>query len=392
MLRTNKLVQFSLVGLFLSSPLLAQDSLANHEHSQEVHHVVHENSVKTSADHHVDAHSEAKPEEFNPAEFILHHIADAHDFHIWGEGENSLSLPLPVILWTNSGLVTFMSSAFHHDDAGHHLVEVGEQRFVKYHGKIYYAADSMDEHGAFVVYNDEHTVVNQKPLDFSVTKNVFSMLLSVFILMILFIPAAASYNKNGGVPRGLAGFLEPLVVFVRDEIAKPNIGEHRYKKFMPYLLTVFFFIWVNNLIGLIPIFPFSANLTGNIAFTMTISVFTLLATNVFSNKGYWKHIFLPHVPWWLYPIMIPVELIGVISKPFALMIRLFANISAGHIIIISLTSLIFIFKSLAIAPVSVGFVLFMNFIELLVAALQAYIFTLLSSLFIGLSHVEEEHH
>ena len=188
----------------------------------------------------------------------------------------------------------------------------------------------------------------------------------------------------------MAKFLEPLIVFVRDDIARPNIGEKDYKRYMPYLLTLFFFIWINNLIGLIPFFPFSANYTGNIALTMTLAVFTLLITNFSGKKYYWKHILTPPVPVALWPIMIPVELIGILSKPFALMVRLFANITAGHIIILSLVSLIFIFDTVLISPVSVAFVLFMNVLELLVAALQAYIFTLLSALFIGMA--VEEHH
>jgi F-type H+-transporting ATPase subunit a len=380
---------------FLTVFCLATPMLAQHEHAD------HSNDSTHSAvvDHHSDAqhaseasaHEEGE-EEFNAAEVIMHHIADSHEFHAWGEGENGFTLPLPIILWTDAGLVTFLSSEFHHDDAAHHVVEKKGLRLVKYHDKIYYASEASNEHGAYVSYDEEQHPTNAKPLDFSITKNVFSMLLSVVLILLIMIPAGSSYKKNGGIPKGIAGFIEPLVLFVRDDIARPNIGEERYRKFLPYLLTVFFFIWLNNLIGLIPIFPFSSNLTGNIAVTFTLAFMTLLITNFSANKGYWKHIFLPHVPLWLYPIMIPVEVIGILSKPFALMIRLFANISAGHIIILSLTALIFIFKSLWISPVSVFFVLFMNFIELLVAALQAYIFTLLSALFIGLAHVEEEHH
>ncbi|RZK51306.1 MAG: ATP synthase F0 subunit A, partial [Pedobacter sp.] len=195
--------------------------------------------------------------------------------------------------------------------------------------------------------------------------------------------------RVGKAPKGLQSFLEPVIIFVRDDIAKPNIG-HKYAKFMPYLLTIFFFILFNNLLGLFPVFPGSANVTGNIALTFVMATATMLVVNLNGNKYYWKHILTPDVPWWLYPIMIPVELIGIISKPFALMVRLFANITAGHIIVLSLISLIFIFKTLAIAPVSVAFVLFMDVLELLVAFLQAFIFTLLSALFIGMA--VEEHH
>jgi F-type H+-transporting ATPase subunit a len=208
----------------------------------------------------------------------------------------------------------------------------------------------------------------------------------------LFFAVARSYKRNNLAPKGLAGFLEPLVTFVRDEIAIPNIGKKQYAKYMPYLLTIFFFIWINNLIGLIPFFPFSSNLTGNIYFTFVLALITFIVTTLSGNKDYWKHILLPPVPKALYPIMIPVEIIGMLTKPFALMIRLFANITAGHIIILSLVSLIFIFKTVAVAPISGAFVLFMSVLEMLVAALQAYVFTLLSALFIGQAVAEHDHH
>jgi F-type H+-transporting ATPase subunit a len=202
-----------------------------------------------------------------------------------------------------------------------------------------------------------------------------------------------SYKKTGiSHPRGIQSFLEPIILFVRDDIAIANIGKHKYEKYMPYLLTVFFFILINNLMGLIPFPPpFGANVTGNIAVTFVLALFTFLITQFSGNKNYWRHIFAtPGVPFWLLPVMVPVELIGIISKPFALMIRLFANITAGHIIVLSLICLIFIFKSLAVAPVSILFVIFMDCLELLVAFLQAYVFTLLSALFISLA--VQEHH
>jgi ATP synthase subunit 6 len=187
--------------------------------------------------------------------------------------------------------------------------------------------------------------------------------------------------------------LEPVILFIRDDIAIPNIGEHKYGKFMPYLLTVFFFILINNLLGLVPIFPFGANVTGNVNVTFVLALFTFLITQFSANKTHWRHVFAaPGVPFWLLPIMIPIEIIGLFSKPFALMIRLFANITAGHIIVLSLVTLIFIFKTVLVAPVSIFFVLFMDCIELLVAFLQAYVFTLLSALFIGMATAEPEHH
>jgi len=224
------------------------------------------------------------------------------------------------------------------------------------------------------------------------TKTVIGMLSAAIIGLLLFLSLARSYKKTGiSHPKGIQSFLEPVILFVRDDIAIPNLGD-KFEKYMPYLLTVFFFILINNLMGLIPFPPpFGANVTGNIALTFTLALCTFLVTQFSGNKRYWKHIFAtPGVPFWLLPVMIPVELIGLISKPFALMIRLFANITAGHIIVLSLICLIFIFDTLALAPVSIFFVIFMDSLELLVAFLQAYIFTLLSALFISMA--VQEHH
>jgi F-type H+-transporting ATPase subunit a len=328
-------------------------------------------------------------EEFNSVEMIMHHISDAHDFHFLdytdSQGvEHAVSIPLPVILYTNNGLVCFMSSAFHHNDDGTYVVSKKGTNFVKYHEKIY----QLNDGASSLEFDEHHHPLNAvKPIDVSITKNVFSMLLSLVLLLTLFGAAGKSAKKNPGAPRGILAFLEPIIVFIREDIIIPNVGEKKYKTYIPYLITIFFFIFFNNLLGLI---PGGANVTGNIAVTLVLSVFTLLVTNFSANKAYWKHIFLPPVPLALYPIMVPIEVIGVLTKPFALMIRLFANITAGHIIILSLISLIFVFKSIFIAPVSVGFVLFMYTLELLVALLQAYIFTLLSALFIG--QAIEEHH
>jgi F-type H+-transporting ATPase subunit a len=341
------------------------------------------------AEHHATATSHEE-KEFNATDLINSHIGDSHEFHLADWGGHPISFYLPVILWTNNGLVSFSSEAFHHDNEGKHIIAVDNQNLVRYKEVIFYAdkfaALSEDErnNGAFAF--------DARPLDFSITKNVFSMLMSALVLFFLFFTVARSYKKNNLAPKGLAGFLEPLVTFVRDEIAIPNIGKKQYAKYMPYLLTIFFFIWINNLIGLIPFFPFSSNLTGNIYFTFVLALITFIVTTLSGNKDYWKHILLPPVPKALYPIMIPVEIIGMLTKPFALMIRLFANITAGHIIILSLVSLIFIFKTVAVAPISGAFVLFMSVLEMLVAALQAYVFTLLSALFIGQAVAEHDHH
>lgn len=332
--------------------------------------VVAGSAEAVSGEHGAAKHGEEK---FEPTKVIMEHIADSHMWHLWGH----TSLPLPVILYTANGLEVFSSGHFHHGEHDYNG-KYNNYRLEEDHVKVVGADGKIDEEASKSV------------LDFSITKNVAAMFVAIFVILVIFISVAASYRKRvGKAPKGLQSFMEPIIVFVRDDIAKPNIG-HKYAKFMPYLLTTFFFILFNNLFGLIPIFPGGANVTGNIALTFVMALGTLIIVNINGNKYYWKHIFKPDVPFWLYPIMIPVELIGIISKPFALMVRLFANITAGHIIVLSLISLIFIFETLAIAPVSVAFVLFMDVLELLVAFLQAFIFTLLTALFIGMA--VEEHH
>ncbi|MCE5345975.1 MAG: F0F1 ATP synthase subunit A [Bacteroidales bacterium] len=324
---------------------------------------------------------EGSEEKFNASTFILEHIADSHEWHILTKknGE-SVALYLPVILYSKEkGLDVFSSKKLAHGNEykGYRLEEEGELK-----GKI-------------VTVNEAGIVDEEKlPLDFSITKTVFGMMSAAIIGLLLFLSLARSYRKTGiSYPQGIQSFLEPVILFIRDDIAIPNLGEKNYARFMPYLLTAFFFIIINNLMGLIPSPPpFGANVTGNIAVTLVLALCTFFITQFSGNKAYWRDIFAaPGVPVWLLPIMIPVEIIGMFSKPFALMIRLFANITAGHIIVLSLVCLIFIFDSLAIAPVSIFFVIFMDCLELLVAFLQAYIFTLLSALFISLA-IPEEHH
>ncbi len=320
-------------------------------------------------------------EEFSAREFILDHIADSHEWHIMtrGNGE-SVVIYLPVIVYSaGNGIDVFSSRklAHGHEYKGYKIEEEGDLK-----GRIV----KVNEDGSI---NEEHL-----PLDFSMTKSVVGLLFAVLIGLWLFLSLSRSYKKTGiSHPKGIQSFLEPVILFVRDDIAIANIGERKYEKYMPYLLTVFFFILINNLMGLIPFPPpFGANVTGNIAVTMTLAFFTFVIIQINGSKSYWRHIFAaPGVPLWLLPIMIPVEIIGILTKPLALMIRLFANITAGHIIVLSLVSLIFIFKSLAVAPVSILFVIFMDCLELLVAFLQAYVFTLLSALFISLA-IQDEHH
>jgi F-type H+-transporting ATPase subunit a len=321
--------------------------------------------------------------DFNPAELAMEHVLDAHEWHLADYNGHSYSIPLPVILW-DDGLKVFMSSEFEHGEA---VVEKGGDHYVIHHETIYRS----DASGTLNMDAEGHPT-NETPLDFSITKNVASMFISVLLLLLIFIAAARSYKKSE-VPKGIAAFVEPIIVFVRDDIARNNIGEKHYRKFLPYLLTVFFFIWINNLFGLLPIPPGGgANVTGNIAVTMVLAIFTFILTNVYGNKDYWKHIFwMPGVPVAVKPLLAVVEFLGIFTKPFALMIRLFANITAGHIIILSLISLIFIFETEWASVASIPFVLFMSCIELLVALLQAYIFTLLSALFIGLAVQEHAH-
>ena len=227
-------------------------------------------------------------------------------------------------------------------------------------------------------------------MDLSITRNVVALFLTFIVVILLMFGAAKFYKSNGAVaPKGLAKFVEPMVLFVRDDIAKDNIGEEKYKRYVPFLLTIFFFIWVSNMLGSIPIL--GSNLTGNITVTMFLAICTLLMTVFSGNKNYWRHIFAtPGVPIPLLIIMIPIEIVGVFTKPFALMIRLFANITAGHIIILALVSIIFINESASWGALSVPMALFISVLELLVAFLQAYLFAMLSALFIGAA--VEDHH
>ncbi len=311
-------------------------------------------------------------EKFNASEMIMHHIGDSHEWHFSTIGHTHLTIPLPVIIYNPaSGLEVFSSSNFV-DEIGHPSVLDGAYgNYTIHHDKIHH----IDE--------DVHIY------DISITKNVASMLISVCLLLGIFLVVASRYKKNPmSAPKGIQNFMEVIIVYVIEEVAKPALGD-KYKKYLPYLLTVFFFIWFNNLLGLM---PGGANLTGNIAVTMMLAVTTFLITNLSANWNYWKHIlWTPGVPLLLRIIILPIEVVGIFTKPFSLMVRLFANITAGHIIILSFIGLIFIFNSLAMSPVSILFGIFMSFMELFVAILQAYIFTLLSAMYIG-SAIEEHAH
>ncbi|MEI7491858.1 MAG: F0F1 ATP synthase subunit A [Bacteroidota bacterium] len=329
---------------------------------------------------------EKKAEGFNAGDMIMEHVVDNHEWHILEIGSFKLMIPLPIILYYDGKLYAFSSSRFHNEERSYKGFSLPEEGPGK--GKIVRTAAVS---GGPKVY------------DFSITKTVLAIFISAFIMLFVFISVARAYKRNlNKAPKGMQSMLEPLIIFVRDDIAKSSIGEKKYEKYMPYLLTIFFFIFLNNVLGIIPIFPGGANVTGNIAVTMVMAVFTFILTTVSGNKHYWVDIInTPGVPWWLklpIPLMPIVEIIGVITKPFVLMVRLFANMAAGHIIALGFVSLIFIFGAMNVVlgyGVSVGavaFMIFMNLLELLVAFIQAYVFTLLSALYFGLATIEPEHH
>lgn len=335
------------------------------------------------AQHDEHAVAPAGKEQFDPGAAILHHIADSHEFHFLeyknSAGEKiSVSIPLPVILYSpQKGMNVFMSSKFHHGEAEYNGYKLEHDKVVP-------------------------TDPNVKVYDFSMTKNVVQMILAVIVLIWLLLSMVKKYKAGQGVtsaPKGMQNAIEPVITFVRDDIAKPNLGP-KYQKFLPYLLTIFFFILINNLFGLL---PGAANVSGNIAFTAMLGIIAFFVILFSTNKHYWQHIFwFPGVPVPVKFLMMPVELLSMFTKPFALIVRLFANMTAGHIIILSFISLIFIFGQMSpvagwsFSPVSIAFAVFIYLIEILVAFIQAYIFTNLTAVFIGGAigdhHFEEEGH
>ncbi len=334
---------------------------------------------------HQTTHTVAE-EGFSPADFIFDHILDAYDWHILTYKDFHLSIPLPVIIYSETkGLNVFMFNKFHHghsDYKGFRYETQGENR-----SKV---VEIMD---------DGSTALPK--LDLSFTKNVLAILISIIILLWVFISVAKTYSRRPGqAPTGLQNLVEPIILFIRDDIAITSIGKNKYEKFMPYLLTVFFFILLNNLMGLIPVFPGGANVTGNITVTLILALFTFVITAINGNRNYWLHIInMPGVPWWIkypVPLMPVIEIIAMLTKPFVLMIRLFANMSAGHIIVLGFFSLIFIFGEISpglgygVSVLSLAFTIFMTMLELMVALIQAYVFTLLSAIYFGMA-TEENH-
>ncbi|QOG03117.1 F0F1 ATP synthase subunit A [Flavobacterium sp. MDT1-60] len=377
MVISNKPLRFILVALLACLPVI---SFANAE--KDVAHTQTEAAHEAAAEGH---HAEPTDVKSKIKAFVNHHVLDSHDFTLTQDDETGkyYGFSLPVIIWDN-GLHVFSSSKFNH---GHAVAESNGNYYVINHhdGKIY----RTDATGTII--EDEKTghPTNVRPLDFSITKTVVSIFAAALLMLWLFSSLAKSYAKNGGIASGAGRIFEPLVVYIRDEIAIPNIGEKHYRKYMSYLLTIFFFVLFLNIFGLTPL---GINATGNLTITFSLAILTFLITNLTANKNYWGHIFwMPGVPKPMRIILAPIELLGVFIKPFSLMIRLYANIFAGHIVLMSIIGLMFIFKSWIGSSLSFGLSFVLSILEILVAFLQAYIFTMLSALYFG-SAVEEHHH
>lgn len=363
-----------------------------------------------------DIHTQSEQKEkqentkkFDANEVIFGHVLDAHQFHFLSykgsDGQlHHVGIPLPVILYSaDKGFSAFSSGKFHHGEDVHNGYLLVTQEYKEHLMESGYSkADVEKLRNETIIAVDENSIPlqNVKVYDFSLTRNVVQMFIALGLLVWMLLSVARRYREQGAgkAPRGMQNLIEVLVTFIRDEIGKPNLG-HKYQKYMPYLLTVFFFILMNNLVALI---PGTANVSGNIAFTLVLGVISFVVIIFSSNKHYWAHIFNPPVPGGVKPIMIPVEILGIFTKPFALIIRLFANMIAGHIIIICLISLIFIFGNLSagvgwgFSPISIAFTVFIYFIEILVAFIQAYIFANLTAVFVGQafegSHDDVNHH
>lgn len=379
MVFSNKSLQFIIATLVVCLPVFgfanaSIDSLK----------VQTETTAIATSEAHTSHEAHAEPTDIKSKidAFKNHHVLDAHEFSLFEDEATGqhYGFPLPIILWDN-GVQFFSSSKFEH---GHAVAESNGNYYKLGHDEKIYKTDA-----AGTLTGDEHHPTNIKPLDFSITKGVLTIMVVALLMFFVFAGLAKSYAKNGGISSGVGRFFEPIVLYVRDEIAIPNIGEKHYKKYMSFLLTVFFFIWFLNIFGLTPL---GINVTGNIAVTAGLAIITFIITTLTANKNYWGHIFwMPGVPTPMKVILAPIELLGIFIKPFALMIRLYANMIAGHIVIMSLLALIFIYKSIGMGALSFTLTFIISVIEILVAALQAYIFTMLAALYFG-SAVEEHHH
>jgi F-type H+-transporting ATPase subunit a len=394
----------------------------------------HAEDPATTEEHEAsDSSTHGEEGAYDPVGTVMEHIGDANEFHLFGH----IAIPLPLILYApEAGWMFGLSTKFHHG-------EVAVDRYVLNHGRVNRVADPGFPAGE-VHLEGEHPIVNHTEevdgkekevsyvvyqgqeyrldppstldggvlgggitsfYDFSITKNVFTMMLAGLLLIFLWTTVAKRYEeREGKAPKGVQSFMEPFFTFIRDEVTRPMIGEQHYERFQPFIMTLFFFILFCNLLGLVPIFPGSANVTGNLAVTLGLALLAFIVTNINGNKHYWEHIFwMPGIPAWVKVILTPVEILGLFIKPFSLMIRLFANISAGHIIILSLIGLIFLFgnNGESVGGAATGavvgglFTAFMNLIELLVAFLQAFIFAILTASYIGAAvdegHEEHEH-
>jgi F-type H+-transporting ATPase subunit a len=370
-------MKFIITALVASLPFLG---LANSTDTLPVKHEIAAVAEETVAKH--EAHAEPTDVKSKIEAYKQHHVLDAHDFSLFADEATGVhyGFSLPIILWDN-GIHIFSSSKFEH---GHAVAESNGNFYKLGHDEKIYKTDA-----AGTLTGDEHHPTNLKPLDFSITKGVLSIMVVALLMFFIFTGLAKSFAKNGGISSGVGRFFEPIVLYVRDEIAIPNIGEKHYKKYMSFLLTVFFFIWFLNILGLTPL---GINVTGNIAVTAGLAIVTFIITTLTANKNYWGHIFwMPGVPVPMKFILAPIELLGIFIKPFALMIRLYANMIAGHIVIMSLLALIFIYQNIGMGALSFTLTFIISIIEILVAALQAYIFTMLAALYFG-SAVEEHHH
>ncbi len=379
MVISNKPLQFIMAAMVACLPFTTSANSTQHND-----HANADTTKVESVSVHVDEHGAALDVKTKNKQHILHHVQDSHDFTFFSdeaEGKH-YGFPLPVILF-DDGLKVFSSSKFHHGEA---VAEADGNYYKLHHGKIY----KTDAAGTLTYEGDHHDhPTNVKPLDFSITKSVLMIFLTAVLMFLLFTSLARSYKKNNGVPTGIGRFFEPLVIYIRDEIAIPNIGHKHYKKYMSYLLTIFFFIWFLNIFGLTPL---GVNVTGNFTVTAALAILTYLITTFTANRNYWGHIFwMPGVPWPMRIILAPIELLGTIIKPFSLMIRLYANIFAGHIVLMSIIALMFVFKNWIGSSLSFVLAFVLSILEILVALLQAYIFTMLSALYFGAA-VEEHHH
>ncbi|KAB1157038.1 F0F1 ATP synthase subunit A [Flavobacterium luteum] len=377
MVFSNKATKFILLLTLVFAPIFG---FANESDDLPVKSEIQVDAHSTQANH--EEHAEPTDIKSKIDAFKQHHVLDAHEFSLFEDEATGAhyGFPLPIILWDN-GVQIFSSSKFEH---GHEVAESNGNYYKLGHDEKIYKTDASG-----TLTGDEHHPTNIKPLDFSITKSVLTIMIVAFLMFFVFSSLAKTYAKNGGISSGVGRFFEPIVLYVRDEIAIPNIGEKHYKKYMSFLLTVFFFIWFLNIFGLTPL---GINVTGNIAVTAGLAIVTFLITNLTANKNYWGHIFwMPGVPTPMKVILAPIELLGVFIKPFALMIRLYANMFAGHIVLMSLIGLIFIFKNWVGGSLSFMLSFAISVIEILVALLQAYIFTMLAALYFG-SAVEEHHH